>query len=378
MSKRAVLFMLLCIAAASGLLLYLHDASRRIERDSTAPTELTLPAPAPIANEPAPPEAVASSAPQDTESEQASTPSPDPTPPQAEQIFFRYNGVDAHYGKLAYMNFSNPNKVHFVDRLDCEVVHVSGGRGICLIADRGVFTTYAAKLFDADTFAVRATLPLNGIPSRSRVSVDGKLAALTVFVSGHGYTTLDFSTQTLLIDVEGGTVLADLEKDFEVSRGGTKFSNADFNFWGVTFTPDAKHFYATLSTDGKHFLIRGDIAKRTATVLHENVECPSVSPDGSRVAYKKRFIIDNRIVWQLHVLDVATLAETPLSERRSIDDQLEWLGNDRVLYSVPAKDGSSPSTEVWVAPADGSGVPKLFLPNAYSPAVARNAGKPTV
>ena len=100
------------------------------------------------------------------------------------------------------------------------------------------------------------------------------------------------------------------------ARNGQPYQAKDFNFWGITFTPDSKNFYCTLSSAGAHHLIKGDIAARTATVVHDNVECPSVSPDGRRVAYKKRFIIDERLFWQLHVLDLATQTETALAEKR--------------------------------------------------------------
>ena len=56
-------------------------------------------------------------------------------------------------------------------------------------------------------------------------------------------------------------------------------------------------------------------------------------------------------VWQLQVLELTSGREIALSERRSIDDQLEWLDDLNVLYSVPsADDDSSPSTNVWVGP----------------------------
>jgi hypothetical protein len=307
----------------------------------------------------------------------ASTPSP--PPPKAahvpafapSRVFFRYNGVDGHYGRVAYVEPGNVRSPHFVEQLACEVVYVAGGQGICLSAKRGVVTTYSARLFDSQTFTVHSQFGLNGVPSRSRVSKDGKLAAFTVFVTGHGYTALDFSTQTMLIDTQTGTPIADLET-FAVTRDGKPFKETDFNFWGVTFTPDAREFYATLSSGGQHYLIRGNVEARTATVIHSNVECPSLSPDGTRVAYKKRFKIDNRILWELHVLDLATGKETTLKENRSIDDQLEWLDAEHVLYSVPQTGrDSSPSTDVWVTPADGSNGPKLYLKTAYSPAAVR-------
>ena len=256
----------------------------------------------------------------------------------------------------------------FVGTSSCEAVHFAGGRGICLTADRGVFTTFAAEILDAG-FAPRLTVPLKGGPSRCRVSADGKLAALTVFISGHSYASVDFTTQTLLLDATTGRVLADLE-EFAVTRDGRPFRSQDFNFWGVTFTPDSKSFYCTLSTNRQHLLVRGDVARRTATVVHENVECPSLSPDGTRIAYKKRLPDPGRVQWQLHVLDLASGRETPLPETRSVDDQMEWLDDENVLYAIPQNEHSA-STDVWRAAVDGRRPPERLLAAASSPAVIR-------
>ena len=376
--KPAVTFAIVCVVAAAGLAAYLFHAASRVRTAAAVPSAATGQS-APAAIVPAVPADTAMPGavgvhPASEPVPAAASPAPAATAP-ALRVFFRHNGVDGHYGSVAWIDTAKPGDVHFVDSLRCEVVHVSGGHGICLSADRGVFTTYAATLFDAKTFAPRSTFTLKGIPSRTRISVDGTLAGLTVFVSGHGYTTLDFSTQTLLIDFASGAVLADLET-FAVTKDGAPLSNPDFNFWGVTFTPDAKNFYATLSTGGQHYLVRGDIAARSATIIHENVECPSLSPDARRVAYKKRLMDGNRVQWQLHVLELATGRETALAEKRSIDDQLEWLDNRHVLYSVPsAADGSSPSTDVWQVAVDARTPPKLFLRNAYSPATARGTGR---
>jgi hypothetical protein len=80
--------------------------------------------------------------------------------------------------------------------------------------------------------------------------------------------------------------------------------------------------------------------------------------------------VDGRIVWQFHVLDLRTGVETPLTEKRNVDDQIEWLDDAHVLYALPAPDGSA-ATEVWATPVDGRGEPVLYLRNAYSPAVER-------
>ena len=97
-------------------------------------------------------------------------------------------------------------------------------------------------------------------------------------------------------------------------------------------------------------------------MIHENVECPSLSPDGTRIAFKKR-TGSKGTPWRLTVLDLATMRETPLSEQRSVDDQAEWLDDERVLYAV---DGS-----VWAARADGTGTPRRYIAGADSPASVR-------
>ena len=131
----------------------------------------------------------------------------------------------------------------------------------------------------------------------------------------------------------------------------------------MTFAAQSDRFYATLASGGRTYLVEGSVSGRQMRTLRENVECPSLSPDGQRLAFKKRVGGLLRPVWQFHVLDLATMTETPLAESRSIDDQIEWLDDRQVLYG----DGST----VWVAAADGSGQPRKFLSQASSPTVLR-------
>jgi len=286
----------------------------------------------------------------------------------AERLYFRYTGMGPDYGRLAYLD-GEPFPAKFHPHLSCEAVHASGGRGLCLSADRGVVTTYTAYVFDTATHEVLGEFPLSGAPSRTRVSPGGQIAASTVFVTGHGYDSVDFSTQTMLYDLVSLAPIADLET-FTVVLGGETISRADFNFWGVTFLLDEQGFYATLSSAGEHFLVKGDIPSRTAIVIHDRVECPSVSPDGTRVAYKRRRTMRAGVGWDIRVLRLGDGQDVALADERSIDDQLEWLDNEHVLYSVP--DESSPAvTNIWVSRADGTGTAALFLDEAYSPAVVR-------
>ena len=148
-------------------------------------------------------------------------------------------------------------------------------------------------------------------------------------MTGHSYASSgEFSTNTRLLDLRRGRYIADLE-DFTVRNDGERMEAPDFNFWGVTFERDGDSFYATLSTGSHRYLVHGSVRARRVEVLRDQVECPSLSPDGTRIAYK-RTLGGGR--WRPHVLDLRTGADRPLAESRSIDDQLEWAGNRFVLY----------------------------------------------
>ena len=245
--------------------------------------------------------------------------------------------------------------------LACDRVHFSGGRGLCLARGEGFAAGYRAKVFGPD-LRVQGEVDVAGVPSRARVSPDGRHGSVTLFVSGHSYAEAgEFSTETTLIDLERGEKIANLE-ELSVTHDGRLVTAIDVNFWGVTFPRDGDRFYATMATGGRTYLVEGSISRLTARVIHENVECPSLSPDGTRVAYKRRTGSKGRL-WRLTVLDLATMSETPLAELRSIDDQAEWLDDDRVLYGA---DG-----DVWMAPADGGGRPQRYIANAASPAAVR-------
>jgi hypothetical protein len=281
--------------------------------------------------------------------------------------FVVYRSLDrvtpSRYGGLAVAPLSAPS-AGSTGSLRCERVYSAGGRGLCLAQSGRLRFTYRAVILDR-RFRPVGSLGLSGIPSRARISRDGRYGAVTTFVSGHSYATPGtFSTQTILIDMASGRKLANLEQ-FEVEREGHVIDAPDVNFWGVTFTSDPNRFYATLATGKKTYLIEGDLRTRRAHTLRENVECPSLSPDGKRIAYKKRVTVDKNTpwMWRLHVLDLGTGRDTPLAEQRQIDDQVEWLDGTRVLYGV--------GEEVWVARADGSGAARRYLKAAASPAVVR-------
>ena len=85
--------------------------------------------------------------------------------------------------------------------LSCERIYFAGGSGLCLAtAESGI--EYEAKILDKDLEPVHS-LKLAGIPSRARVSRDGRYGAMTVFVNGHAYLSGGgFSTATTIVDME--------------------------------------------------------------------------------------------------------------------------------------------------------------------------------
>ena len=297
-------------------------------------------------------------------------------PGAAPYVLFRSTALNSQYGQLALERTGDSSSgtaqaTRQVAALGCDRVYAAAGQGLCLRADRGVFTTYQAIIFDAD-FQPRHTLPLSGLPSRARMSPDGRYAAMTVFVSGDSYASTSLSTRTTVVDTASGALLGDLEQ-FAVERDGARFEPADRNFWGVTFAADSNRFYATMSTGDKLYLVEGDLAARRVRVLRDGVECPSLSPDNTRIAFKKRLGGSGPVRWQPAVLDLATMRETPLTlETRSIDDQIEWLDDGHILYGMPDQSATpTAATSVWVMPADGSAAPRVLLANAWSPSVVR-------
>jgi len=241
--------------------------------------------------------------------------------------------------------------------LSCERVYFAAGRGICMgVAPSGV--DYTARIFDSK-MQVLNTIPLSGLPSRARVSEDGRYGAMTVFVTGDSYleSSTAFSTRTYVVDMASGKAIDQLEQ-FSVSKDGKPFDAIDFNFWGISFDPkDSDHFYATLGTGDHHYLVEGSIKGREMKVLRDGVECPSLSPDGKQIAYKSRIGHSNR--WHLRVLNVATLKDHAVAESDSIDDQAEWVDDNTLAYD----DGAN----VYTVPADGSGEPGLLVRDASSP-----------
>jgi hypothetical protein len=261
---------------------------------------------------------------------------------------------------LATVSRNAPSGPRTVASLQCVRVYAAAGTGVCIRPDSP--WSYHVVVLDQKLHQKRV-IPVPGLPNRARVSASGRMVAWTTFLGGDSYTSSGFSTRTGILDTRTGALAPTLET-FAVIKDGRSYQAADLNFWGVTFTADDNRFYATMSSAGHRYLVEGDFAARTVRTIKENVECPSLSPDGARIAFKQAVGGDPTHGWRLSVLDLASMRVTPLAETRSIDDQAAWLDNTGLAYTVRHSNGDP---DVWTVPADGTGRPHLLVPDAESP-----------
>ncbi|OIJ67162.1 TolB family protein [Streptomyces mangrovisoli] len=280
------------------------------------------------------------------------------------RMIFRNMAWGPHRDELTSVPATDPSGPRTASHIKCLRFYAASGTGVCLQAVHGpVSDTYRAVILDS-RLRITAHYDVPGIPSRARVSPTGRFAAWTAFVGGDSYAGTDFSTRTAIVDTRTGTYIPSLET-FRIEKDGRTYRSPDVNFWGVTFVPDDRTFYATLATKGHTYLVRGDLRSRTVTTVHANVECPSLSPDGTRIAYKKRVAgLPKDAPWRLYVLDLRTLRETPLAESRSVDDQAVWRDDHTLVYALPGDYGA----DLHQLPSDGTGTPHRITTAAVSPA----------
>jgi Tol biopolymer transport system component len=277
----------------------------------------------------------------------------------------RSTASDDTWRRLVLAPLSSPDAAAYTTPLVCDRAYFAANRGVCLVDERsGIVMNHYADIFD-EHFSPLHRLTLTGLPSRTRISADGRYAGITVFETGHSYADSGFSTRTTMVDLSSGEVLGDLEQ-FRILRDGKIFRALDFNFWGVTFTRNSNRFYVTLASAGTNYLVEADLHAREGRIVRTGVECPSLSPDNARIAYK--YMSGPPGKWQLHVLDLRSGSDVPLTaETRSVDDQVEWLDDDHVMYHLSGSRG----TDIWVLRTDNSEPPRVLRHSSYSPAVVR-------
>ncbi|MFF0344622.1 hypothetical protein [Kribbella sp. NPDC004875] len=243
-------------------------------------------------------------------------------------LFFRNLAPGPEAGKLAAVPIGDPAAARRVGDLHCDRFAAAHGTAICLRLKPGSLPPLTELIvLDANLHERhRDTLP--GTPSRARVSPDGRFVNWTLFVTGDSYAATGFSTRTGLYEVDTGRLVKTVE-ELAVFVGGKRYFASDVNYWGITFGADGDRFYVTMASKGKTYLIEAGFRAYRGTAIAENVECPSVSPDGRRIAYKQKVANGT---WRLAVLDLTTRRITHPPEPNSVDDQPVWAGNTTLLY----------------------------------------------
>ncbi len=266
------------------------------------------------------------------------------------------------YGKLALRNDDGSRELF--DKT-CTRVHLAAHTGFCL-GERGI-SAYVAEFFDL----TKPDLPKRDewntiLPSRAQVSPGGLWTASTVFASGTSYQDVgNFSTFVEFASVENVNRRWGA-RNFKVESDDPKYVDPEGNFWGVTFIDDDQ-FYITHGLGTDIDILKGTISTRTLEPTGWLGSCPSLSPDGSTLVVKE---MDGEN-FQLVTIDVATGERTPLGETRSVDDQINWMSDDTILYALHTNEKPEeiqPEFDIWSLNITDGSEPELFLPNADSPA----------
>ncbi|MFG2695751.1 hypothetical protein [Kitasatospora sp. NPDC048407] len=249
----------------------------------------------------------------------------------------------------------------------CERFYAAGDRALCLRIKPGRPACTEAVIYDRHFHRLH-TLVLPGVPNRARVSPSGHVLSWTTVTRGT-HATAGYASRTSILDLRSGYLAKSVE-DIRLTVDGVPSHATDLNYWSVNVAADDNHFYATVSADGHTHLVEGDLKTWTAHTLRENVECPTLSPDGTRIAFRKRVSAGPADPWRLYVLDLANLHDHPVAETRAVNDHATWLDARTLGYALPAKSGHG--TDLWSVPADGTGRPHLLVAGASSPVIIAN------
>lgn len=266
------------------------------------------------------------------------------------------------YGLVGYLSYDGTRNQ---TQLECGRIDLNRAGGVCLSVGGGISGTGQGLITDPALVPIK-TFGLT-TPSRAAVSPDGSIVAWTGFTRGHSYLEPgEFATLTQVISVER-SLAADLETSFVTYDGDQIVRNADRNYWGVSFV-DSDRFFATVGFDDTTSVVEGRISDSRLDIVFPDATCPEVSPDGSTVVAKEQ----RGDRFQLVAIDVDSGERRDLGETRSVDDQVEWVDDDTIVYALPNPDAGTaaqPVFDIWAVDTTPGATPRLLVPFADSPAV---------
>jgi hypothetical protein len=255
----------------------------------------------------------------------------------------------------------------------CMRVPIAKDHGVCLAESGGVLGgAFTTIFFEADNLNADIKSYARALPSRARISPNGTFSAVTAFVSGASYADIAAETTTLVtIDEIESTRSVRGANQFTIDSGEARFNNLNPQYWGITFAADEDEIYLTGFFGDRPEIMHGTLNDIVIEPTDWVGSCLSLSPDGKTLVFKE-MTADNS--FELVAVDLETNTQHKLGETRSVDDQVEWLDNDTILYALhPARGDTAvqPEFDIWMLDIAEGSEPKLFLPNADSPAVAR-------
>ncbi|MBA3271037.1 MAG: hypothetical protein H0T71_11040 [Acidobacteria bacterium] len=280
-------------------------------------------------------------------------------------VVFRALAPPPAFGRIAVLTVHSGTTARYLTSLACARVHYARGAGLCLVQEPvNDVAEYVAYTFDR-TFTRRRRISLRGVPTRARVSPDGRRASVTTYAEEHSAEGERLATKSIVIEIASGQTVADLG-EFRIVNDGHLAINGPTDVSSVAFEPDGDRFFATLSTATAQYLVAGSVDERRLTIIRTGAANEALSPDGRHLIVKRL----NAVLgfWQVGVIDLRTWVERDLNQgSRSIDDQVEWLDNRHVIYH----DVTDDTTGIWMLAIDGVGAPRVFERDAFSATTQR-------
>jgi hypothetical protein len=279
-------------------------------------------------------------------------------------LIFRTLAPPEAHGTVALLKLGPARAERQLTTLSCVRLHYAGGRGLCAVQEAVKESPgYAAYIFDrALTRGTRIALP--GVVTRIRVAPDGRRGAVTTYFEEETPAGERLATDTRVVDMRSGRQVADL-REFAIDSEGFPAPAPPIDVGSLSFERDGDRFFASISTAVERYLVAGSIDHRRMTILRPAMASESLSPDGGHLLVKKP---GANGFWQLAVIDLRTWSERDLQHgKRSVDDQVEWLDNEHVIYH----DTDDIGTSLWMLPVDGINGPQVLVKDAYSGAVQR-------